>query len=177
MTWIWPKTNGPSPSPRRAHTSVIWHGHLYIFGGGDGARALNDVYALNLKDNTWSLVETTGARPEPRGYHSGTLVGDKLVIYGGSDGQTCFGDIHLLDLSKSQTYCITHDLLVISSIHQTQTASNVWHRVNLDPQIPRLSHAATCIGSYLFVTGGHDGAHYCNDLLMLNFGKLLMDER
>lgn len=98
MTWIWPKTIGPRPSPRRAHTSVIWRGHLYIFGGGDGARALNDVYTLNLKDNTWSMVETTGAKPEPRGYHSGTLVGDKLVIYGGSDGQTCFGDIHLLDL-------------------------------------------------------------------------------
>ena len=54
---------------------------------------------------------------------------------------------------------------------------NIWHQVSyrwhveqIEPEIPRLSHASVCVGSYLFVTGGHDGTHYCNDLLMLNFG-------
>lgn len=73
---------------------------MYIFGGGDGVHALNDVYQLDLKTNEWSILEVTGALPEPRGYHTGNLVGDKLVIYGGSDGHTCFGDVHLLDLGE-----------------------------------------------------------------------------
>lgn len=50
-----------------------------------------------------------------------------------------------------------------------------WYRIGLDPQVPRLSHAAVCVGSYLFVTGGHDGTHYCSDLLMLNFGKISIE--
>ena len=101
MTWSRLQATGPTPSPRRAHVSVIWRNHLYIFGGGDGIHALNDVYSLNLKENIWSLVETKGAKPTSRGYHTGTLVGDKFVIYGGSDGHTCFGDVHLLDLGKA----------------------------------------------------------------------------
>lgn len=41
------------------------------------------------------------------------------------------------------------------------------------PLLPkRLAHASVNVGSYLFVTGGHDGNRYCNDLLLLNLSKL-----
>jgi hypothetical protein len=122
---------------------------MYIFGGGDGARALNDVCALNLKTMCWSVLETTGPKPVARGYHSGTLVGSKLIIFGGSDGHECFGDIHVFDLELQR-----------------------WHPFNIEPHVPRLSHAAVCVGSYLFVTAGHDGSQYCKDLLLLNLGKI-----
>lgn len=149
FTWMRLHPSGQAPSPRRAHVSVIWKQQLYIFGGGDGVRALNDVHVYDIKSNTWSAVETYGVKPERRGYHTGTLVGDRLVIYGGSDGHTCFGDVHVLDL-----------------------ASHHWYPVAVEPPVSRLSHASVCVGSYLFVTGGHDGSRYCNELLMLNFGMV-----
>lgn len=148
MIWSRPKTSGDPPSERRAHVTVFWQLSMYVFGGGDGTRALNDVYRLDIKTKVWSVVPTQGNKPDPRGYHSGTLVDDKLVIFGGSDGKECFGGIHVLDLETS-----------------------VWSQVELDNQVPRLSHSAICIGSFLFVIAGHDGEQYCNDLSMLNLGE------
>lgn len=76
---------------------------MYIFGGGDGSRALNDLHALDLQTLTWSLVETTGSKPVARGYHSSCLVQDQLIVYGGSDGHGCFGDVHVLNLGTRNT--------------------------------------------------------------------------
>lgn len=72
-------------------------------GGGDGVRALNDVFILdiaNIERLTWSKLESTGRPPISRGYHTSNLVGDKLVVYGGSDGHECFNDVHVLDLGE-----------------------------------------------------------------------------
>jgi hypothetical protein len=188
MCWHQLETENRPPE-RRAHVSMIWHHHLYIFGGGhysiflflfflknrinlsffiflltriitgDGTKALNDVYKLDLDkinngDNEkveWEKVNVNQDDdfiiPDSRGYHTGTLVGDKWVIYGGSDGKECFGSCHVLDLNDER-----------------------WTDVTQDVNIPRLSHSALCVGSFLFVLGGHDGTKYCNDLMMLNLG-------
>lgn len=148
MIWSRPKTTGQKPSERRAHVTVLWQHAIYVFGGGDGTKALNDVHRLDLKTKEWTAIDTKGGKPACRGYHTGSLVGSKLVIFGGSDGKECFGGIHVLDLE-----------------------TNVWHPIQLDEQLPRLSHSAICVGSFLFVVAGHDGSQYRNDLLMLNLGK------
>jgi hypothetical protein len=126
---------------------------------GDGTKALNDVYKLDLdkindgddKKIEWEKVnvnqDDASIIPDSRGYHTGTLVGDNWVIYGGSDGKECFGSCHVLDLNDER-----------------------WSDVTQDVNIPRLSHSALCVGSFLFVLGGHDGTKYCNDLMMLNLG-------
>ena len=36
----------------------------------------------------------------------------------------------------------------------------------------RLSHSSAQVGSYLFISGGHDGSEYALDLLLFNLGKL-----
>lgn len=149
MIWSRPKTSGTKPSERRAHVAVIWKKALYVFGGGDGTRALNDTHRLNLKTKEWELINAKGDKPTRRGYHTGTLVANKLIVFGGSDGKECFGGIHVLDLETETWYIVDH----------------------IEPQIPRLSHSAICIGSFLFVIAGHDGNKYRNDLLMLNLGE------
>ena len=68
----------------------------------------------------------------------------------------------------------------------------VWTRVQTDVKIPRLSHTATQVGSYLFVIGGHDGMaiaqgifwrslmrfttgqKYAQDVLLFNLGNALL---
>lgn len=90
------------PPPRRAHTSVFYRNRVYIFGGGNGTQALNDLWTLDVgvsvEKMKWEEMETKGKKPTARGYHTANLVGNVMVIMGGSDGRECFSDIWCLNL-------------------------------------------------------------------------------
>lgn len=43
------------PGPRRAHSATLVGKDLYIFGGGDGRKALNDIFILGTFHSTYSL--------------------------------------------------------------------------------------------------------------------------
>lgn len=108
LTWSHPQTTGAVPSRRRAHTTALHKGRIILFGGGNGASALNDTFALDVSDLTkplvWERLDTRGREgagvPPPRGYHTMNLVGDKVVVFGGSDGTECFSDVWALDLGE-----------------------------------------------------------------------------
>lgn len=163
--WSKPKVGGDRlPSKRRAHTACLWRNGIYIFGGGDGVRALNDVWRLDVTDvtkMTWKLISapTLGSsvdksKPKARGYHTANMVSNKLIIFGGSDGGECFQDVWIFDVET-----------LIFSLVKTPIS------------FPRLSHTATIVGSYLFVIGGHDGVEYSNDVLLLNLVTMVWDKR
>lgn len=167
-------TSGQQPSRRRAHTACLYKNGIYIFGGGDGVRALNDVWRLDVTDLNkpfWKLISaptrdrpggsttsltsdgrpslrTDVHRPSPRGYHTANMVGSKLIVFGGSDGDECFRDVWVFDVE-----------------------TNIWKSVGIKLSYPRLSHTATIVGSYLFVVGGHDGVEYSSEVLLLNLGE------
>jgi hypothetical protein len=162
---------GQEPCRRRAHTACFYKNGIYIFGGGDGVRALNDVWRLDVADlnkPSWKLVSAATPsssssraggngnsssvdyiKPHARGYHTANMVGSKLIIYGGSDGDECFKDVWVFDVETT-----------------------VWRCVDIKKSFSRLSHTATVIGSYLFVVGGHDGIEYSSEVLLLNLGML-----
>ncbi|TAQ83918.1 hypothetical protein B7494_g7761 [Chlorociboria aeruginascens] len=159
------------PSKRRAHTACLYKNGIYVFGGGDGVRALNDVWRLDVADTSkmsWKLISapTTSTpssssssiddptKPKARGYHTANMVGSKLIIFGGSDGGECFRDVWIFDV----------ETLAFSS-------------VSIAISYPRLSHTATIVGSYLFVVGGHDGVEYSNEVLLLNLVTMVWDKR
>ncbi|TBU39226.1 galactose oxidase [Dichomitus squalens] len=146
------------PPPRRAHTSVLYKGKLWIFGGGNGSTALNDVWTLDVSGPVdrmrWEQMETRGKKPTPRGYHTANLIGNVMVVVGGSDGRECFSDI----------WCLNLDTLL-------------WSLVKLGENHKRLSHSATQVGSYLFIFGGHDGVTYMSDLLLFNLVSLQYEPR
>ncbi|KAK4465632.1 putative kelch domain-containing protein [Cladorrhinum samala] len=180
--WSKPRILGDkAPSKRRAHTACLYKNGIYVFGGGDGVRALNDIWRLDVSDinkMSWKLISSptnsidgkapNGAvggglggrevaqspRPKARGYHTANMVGSKLIIYGGSDGGECFNDVWVYDVE-------TH----------------IWKAVNIPVTYRRLSHTATIVGSYLFVIGGHDGNEYSNDVLLLNLVTMSWDRR
>ncbi|CAZ83610.1 unnamed protein product [Tuber melanosporum] len=150
---------GQQPSRRRAHTACLHKNGIYVFGGGDGVRALNDVWRLDVSDLTkpsWKLISAPPrpARPAARGYHTANMVGSKLIVFGGSDGDECFRDVWVFDLE-----------------------TNVWKCVSIKTSYPRLSHTATIVGSYLFVVGGHDGVEYSSEVLLLNLVTMQWDKR
>ncbi|KAF4983208.1 hypothetical protein FZEAL_1329 [Fusarium zealandicum] len=164
--WSKPRIIGDKmPSKRRAHTACLYKNGIYVFGGGDGVRALNDIWRLDVADvskMSWRLVSSPdktspGAkdyRPKARGYHTANMVGSKLIIFGGSDGGECFDDVWVYDVD-----------------------SQVWRAVPIPVAFRRLSHTATIVGSYLFVIGGHDGNEYSNDVLLLNLVTMTWDKR
>ncbi|TEA22489.1 Host cell factor 1 [Colletotrichum sidae] len=165
--WHRPKIIGDRvPSKRRAHTACLYKNGIYIFGGGDGVRALNDVWRLDVSDMnkmSWKLVSgperapppgVRETRPKPRGYHTANMVGSKLIIFGGSDGGECFNDVWVYDVD-----------------------AHTWKSVAIPVTFRRLSHTATLVGSYLFVIGGHDGNEYSNDVLLLNLVTMTWDRR
>ncbi|KAH6634270.1 hypothetical protein B0J18DRAFT_13790 [Chaetomium sp. MPI-SDFR-AT-0129] len=173
--WTKPRIVGDKiPSKRRAHTACLYKNGIYVFGGGDGVRALNDIWRLDVSDTTkmsWKLISGPSAsldgkspvagassgrdhRPKARGYHTANMVGSKLIIYGGSDGGECFNDVWVYDVE-----------------------SHVWTIVKIPITYRRLSHTATIVGSYLFVIGGHDGNEYSNDVLLLNLVTMAWDHR
>ncbi|BFZ65030.1 Kelch motif [Saitoella coloradoensis] len=165
--WSKPEiAEGPVPSPRRAHTACYRanKNEVIVFGGGDGIKALNDLWSLECGDiyapMRWTQLHPGGKRPISRGYHTANLVGEKMVVLGGSDGHECFSDCHVLDLG-----------------------SMIWHRVDISPSpspdhaFPRLSHTSTQVGSYLFIIGGHDGSTYSSDVLLFNLVTLSWEKR
>jgi N-acetylneuraminic acid mutarotase len=171
--WSKPKILGDKfPSKRRAHTACLCKNGIYVFGGGDGVRALNDIWRLDVSDvnkMSWKLVSASSpvdkapgaaggsskdAKPKARGYHTANMVGNKLIIFGGSDGGECFNDVWVYDIE-------TH----------------AWKAVSITQAFRRLSHTATIVGSYLFVIGGHDGNEYSNDVLLLNLVTMTWDKR
>ncbi|CRK33984.1 hypothetical protein BN1708_006239, partial [Verticillium longisporum] len=165
--WSRPRILGDSvPSKRRAHTACLYKNGLYIFGGGDGVRALNDIWRLDVSDvnkMSWRLVSSPDKdkpasapppRPKARGYHTANMVGSKLIIYGGSDGGECFNDVWVYDVD-----------------------AQAWRLVDIPVTYRRLSHTATLVGSYLFIIGGHDGNEYANDVLLLNLVTMSWDRR
>lgn len=169
---------GPTPCPRRAHTACLYKNGIYVFGGGDGVRALNDVWRLDVTDLSklsWKLISppsvpsssavsarsnTKGStaaesiKPQARGYHTANMVGSKLIVYGGSDGDDCFKDVWVFDVETA-----------------------LWRMVDIKKSYSRLSHTATVIGSYLFVIGGHDGVQYSSEVLLLNLVTMQWDRR
>lgn len=188
------------PAPRRAHTAVFFAGRVWIFGGGNGMTALNDVWTLDVARGgdgndgggnssstkgsatasssssyshlRWEEVQTVGRKPTPRGYHTANLVGDVMVVVGGSDGKECFSDIWCLNLSEWFSCCrVNGGVCVLNGVLTLGLVTLVWSQVKLQIAHRRLSHSATQVGSYLYILGGHDGNEYRSDLLLFNLGK------
>ncbi|KXN82385.1 Host cell factor 2 [Leucoagaricus sp. SymC.cos] len=149
---------GPTPPHRRAHTAVLYGNKIWVFGGGNGMVALDDVWTLDVNGSVtmnWELVETKGVKkPGPRGYHTANLVGNIMVVIGGSDGKDSFDELWTLDLD-----------------------TRIWTHIKTNMPYKRLAHSSTQIGSYLFIYGGHDSTEYTSELVLLNLVSLQYETR
>jgi len=155
MSWSKPQITGTAPGPRRAHTAtLVGTNKIYMFGGGDGNKALNEIYVLDTDEKKWTKFNASGTLPPPRGYHTACAYannsGNKIVVYGGSDGHQCFNDVHVLDIEKQK-----------------------WIRLALANPYSRLAHTANSVGPWMMVFGGHDGQKYVNDLSILDLESMM----
>lgn len=118
MTWSEPKVGGSGPGPRRAHTAtLIGSNKLYIFGGGDGNKALNQVFVLDT-----GIVMS----PIPLLSPSHTYCATFLFL---STSPLDYLDISILSQLISFAHIILHSMLIFT-LHVMYTQQNAWRGLN-----------------------------------------------
>ena len=140
---------GTAPGPRESHTCTCVGSRLFLFGGFDGSKVLNDLYVYDLNSSAWERLVNTPATPAPRAGHAAATLGlpAHLVVFGGADATRRFADIHLLD-----------------------TMARRWEKppVSGRAPLPRYYHTMALAHGSFWVFGGDDGSGALADLQSLD---------
>lgn len=190
-------TSGSGPCPRAAHSCDLVGNKLFVFGGWDGKKALNDLHVLNFETCTWKQVELRGAAPTARNNHTIAMVGVCIYLHGGHDGTKWLNDLHILDTDRGRwsTPNVSGELPSFRACHTMTRVgqklylfggydgkrcfndidvfdleNNFWTKPTChgDAPSPRNAHSVTNVGSVLYMFGGHSGSKHLNDLHSYN---------
>jgi N-acetylneuraminic acid mutarotase len=195
--WSQLKFTNEGPGARAAHSCDLIGNNLYVFGGWNGNKALNDLYVLDFAKMSWTLRDLTGNGPSSRNNHSIAMVGIKLFIHGGHDGMQWLSDLYTLDTDSgrwdlpsisgeppSARACHTltrvgHKLYMFGGFDGTKCFNDIdildldtmtWIRPAIGGKLPkaRNAHTMTCVGKKVFLFGGHSGNKHLQDLHILD---------
>jgi len=61
----------------------VWQNKLYIFGGWDGSKRLNDLHCYDVTTNRWSELKPIQS-PSARAGMCMTTIDNKIYLFGGS---------------------------------------------------------------------------------------------
>eukprot|EP00392_Amoebophrya_sp_AT5.2_P017105 g17421.t1 len=154
--WTTPSTQS-CPGPRAAHSCDVIDMKLYVFGGWNGKKALNDLNILSVQANIWTEVLPNTDAPSARNNHSTAVVDQKLMVHGGHDGNKWLADMYVLDTNVDGMY-----------------EKLKWKQANTsgNPPAARACHTLTRLGWKLYMFGGYDGAKCFNDMDILDLETL-----
>ncbi|TKY73289.1 Host cell factor [Spatholobus suberectus] len=162
QSWSEPVIKGPPPTPRDSHSCTVVGDNLFVFGGTDGTKLLNDLYILDTSSHTWIFPTVRGEAPEAREGHGAALVGKRLLVFGGC-GRS--GD------NIREVYY--NDLYILN------TETFVWKRATTSgtPPSPRDSHTCSSWKNKIIVIGGEDEHdYYLSDVHILDTDTLIWRE-
>ena len=146
MAWTYPKYSVEisklsinCPGARAAHSCDVIGNKLYIFGGWNGKKALNDLHILDTDEQRWYEPDITGRVPACRNNHTTAVSGSKIYVHGGHDGAQWLDDLYVFD-----------------------TLSWTWMKPNISGTAPsaRACHTMSRVGRKMYLFGGYDG-HRC----------------
>lgn len=137
-------------SRRSKHTLVAWGDALYVFGGDNGKRMLNDLLRFDVKDCSWGRVVTTGSPPAPRYHHSAVVFANSMFIFGGYTG----------DIYSNSNLRNKNDLF------EYRFNTGQWLEWQLHGRIPvaRSAHGAVVYKNNMWIFAGYDGNARLNDM-------------
>ncbi|KAG8080376.1 hypothetical protein GUJ93_ZPchr0007g3241 [Zizania palustris] len=112
------------PCARHSHSLVPYGSKLFMFGGHDGQRTLNDLYSFDTTTLRWNKENTNGRSPSPRFSHCMFIYKDYLGILGGCPIRESSQEVALLNLkhkiwfyvsipSLSQCLCVRSSSVII----------------------------------------------------------------
>lgn len=128
--------SGKPPEAMFGHTAVLYKKKIIFFGGyNNNGWVLNNLFVLDLCNQTWNEIKTIGEKPKGRFHHNAFIRDEKMYIFGGkAAGDLVLNDVWFLDCEKM-----------------------IWSPIQLETQIvpaPRYGHYAFIRGSELYVFGG-----------------------
>ncbi|XP_065826736.1 leucine-zipper-like transcriptional regulator 1 [Oscarella lobularis] len=136
---------------RSKHTIVSWGTAIYVFGGDNGKRMLNDLLRFDCQDNSWGRVVTTGAPPAPRYHHSAVVYKDSMFVFGGYTG----------DIYSNSNLRNKNDLF------EYKFTTGQWYEwKHIEGRFPpaRSAHGAAVYDNKLWIFAGYDGNARLNDM-------------
>mmetsp|Transcript_14994 Transcript_14994/g.33439 ORF Transcript_14994/g.33439 Transcript_14994/m.33439 type:complete len:774 (-) Transcript_14994:927-3248(-) len=139
---------GKIPSRRFGYVSFVHDRKFVLWGGYDGTRWLNDMYAYHFDEGKWTQVQAGGRKPSVRSCPAWAKDENYVYIHGGYDGIERKADFFALDL---RTF--------------------VWHEVPChgSPPSPRYFHSCCLYGSKMYAYGGYSGSERLSDMHAYDF--------
>ncbi|CAL2046136.1 unnamed protein product [Caenorhabditis brenneri] len=80
------KENGVRPGGRRSHSTWVYEGNMYMFGGYLGTANIhyNELYCFNPRTCSWSIIDVRGIYPTARRRHCSVVANKKVFLFGGT---------------------------------------------------------------------------------------------
>lgn len=185
------------PIPRRAHTTWYYRSKLWLFGGGNGAEALNDLWVLdvdvpydkmrwvrvpvedpNFLGGLGGVVNGAGEeakrdkKAKTRRKRSGTVTGAKDTGREPGDGGEVDEDEDEFGSSSGSSEHPPSQQAQRRPCSQQESNSNAATPAKRPIPSPRGYHTATLVGDCVVVIGGSDGKKYFEDIWVLNLCQL-----
>ena len=92
------------PAGRSYHSITAIGNKLYMFGGHDGDKALDELWSFDVDNEHWEYIEIKGIKPSRRLGHAATSHGTNLLIWGGKNGNLLYNDMFMYNVfSKKWT--------------------------------------------------------------------------
>ena len=137
---------------RSKHTMVAWDDRLYVFGGDNGRRMLNDFLVSTVHDSSWARVIFTGTPPAPRYHHSAVVFQNSMFVFGGYTG----------DINSNSNLRNSNELFE----YKFTTSQWIdWQDKVTGPLPPaRSAHGAAIFQNKLWIFAGYDGNTRLNDM-------------
>lgn len=201
--------HGEAPPARAKHTltALADRSRCLLFGGGDDARLLNDVWLFDVALQQWSRPRVRGPPPTARWAHTAALCGDLLVVHGGWNGRSRLSDVHMLD-TRNMCWVFMASLMGAADAklspvmgHAACALSDklmlVWGggdgrladesalfdveraKWTIVPRSapPLCGHTLSVIADQIFCFGGSDGVSLFNDVLVPRFADSIAPAR
>jgi N-acetylneuraminic acid mutarotase len=141
-------TPGSRPQGRMGHSACIIDHFMYVLGGFNHPKTLDDFWKFNFREGEWEIVEAVGMPPSDRYRHSSIPMSDYIVVFGGlSASKQRFNDLFCFDVRNS-----------------------TWLKVDAGSCVPsaRCFHQAAVVDGAMYVFGGvTEGGKRLNDTFRL----------
>lgn len=163
--WNVPQTSGQLPGPRAAHSCDVIDGRMWVFGGWNGKRALNDLSILHVGSGMWCEIAFGPAGAAGPG-GSGALglgaspsLGSNNVGTGTSVGAG-MGGTGPLGLLPGSTVTTGSETTPSAGTGSQQQGGGCCPSA-------RNNHSTSIVDNKLMVHGGHDGSKWLADMYIL----------
>ncbi|KAG0340641.1 Negative regulator of mitotic exit [Podila humilis] len=153
--WISANVMSTNPFPRFSHTASYVHTgtDIYVFGGNVKGSAQKDMHVIDSQTLHCQYMPIGGAdSPPATSGHTAVTLGHYIMYFGGKD----------LKNKSSDALYVLH------------TLRKEWNRPAIQGLLPapRHSHAASVIGTTMFIFGGQFNGYYFNDICSFDMKSL-----